>query len=140
MFDIGKLDAKTMAAYRNASLSVPRPKPSPANMKAPGVVSAELLRAFALFDSLTRFVMPLVSAVPGRVDGDMPVTKTIMLADIAGLNMRQLWNLKGYIQDFNKLLAINYPEILDRVLVCSPMFIKMHQHDSVSQITKIVTD
>ena len=116
MFDIGKLDSKTMGAYRGASLSVPRP--NEVNLKDTGAVSTELLRAFGLFDSLTRFIMPLVSAVPGRPDTDRPVTKTIILADISGLTMRQLWNLKQYLLDFNKLLAINYPEILDRVLVC----------------------
>lgn len=63
--------------------------------------------------------MPLLSAVPGRPDSDKLVTKMLIIADISGLDMRQLWNLKRYIQDLSKLLAINYPEILDRVLVCS---------------------
>lgn len=89
------------------------------NPDIPGAVSTEMLRAFAVFDGLTRFVMPLCSAVTDRPDPDKVVTKTLMIADISGLGMRQLWNLKGYLQDFSRLLALNYPEILDRVLVGS---------------------
>ena len=104
-----------MTAYKHSSLSVTTP--NPAGLKGPGVVSAELLRSFVLFDGLTRFIMPLLSALRDRPGADEPVTKTLIIADIAGLDMRQLWNLKRYLQDFNHLLAINYPEILDRVLV-----------------------
>ncbi|KAL8781085.1 MAG: hypothetical protein Q9213_006167 [Squamulea squamosa] len=114
-FDVSKLDSQTMAAHRRSSLSIPNP--SSTDPKVSGVVSAESLRSFALFDSLTRFIMPLCSAIPGRTGAVEPVTKTLVLADISGLDMRQFWRLKGYIQDLNKLLAINYPEILDRVLI-----------------------
>ena len=104
-----------MTAYKRSSLSVTTPHL--AGSKGPGVVSAESLRSFVVFDGLTRFIMPLLSAVRDRPGAEEPVTKTLILADIAGLDMRQLWNLKRYLQDFNALLAINYPEILDRVLV-----------------------
>ena len=115
-FDVRELDSKTMAAYKHSSSLGPNPKL--AGLKAPGVVSAPLLRAFAVFDDLTRFIMPLLSAMPDRPDADKPVTKTLIIADITGLDMRQLWNMKRWLQDSIKLLSDNYPEILDQVLVC----------------------
>ena len=106
-----------MAAYRTSSASMPHPNPDAFNSKTPGVVSTEVLRSFAFFDGMTRFIMPLCSAVPGRPDPEKPITKALILAEISGVGMKQIWDLRGYIQDFSKLMAINYPEILDRVLV-----------------------
>ena len=76
-----------------------------------------MLRAFTIFETLTRFIMPLCSAVPSRKSPDIAVTKMICVVDISGMGFRQFWNLRGYMQDFSKLVGINYPEILDHVLV-----------------------
>lgn len=77
----------------------------------------DMRRAFCVFEYLTRFVMPLCSAVNTREDADSAVTKTLMVVDISGISVRQVWSLRGYIQDLGKVFAVNYPEILDRVLV-----------------------
>ena len=76
-----------------------------------------MLRAFTIFDTLTRFVMPLCSAVPSRKYPDVAVTKMLCVVDISGMGLRQFWNMRGYMQDFAKMVGINYPEILDHVLV-----------------------
>ena len=106
-----------MTAYKTSCLSMLNL--NSADSKNPSVVSMEVLRSFTFFDGLTRFIMPLLSAVPGRPDLDKPITRTIFIVDISGISMKQVWDLKTWIQDFSKLLSINYPEILDRVLVCS---------------------
>ncbi len=114
MFDFGKLDSKTMAAFKESSAKMEIKR---SDLKMPGIVSTEMLRAFTIFDTLTRFVMPLCSAIPSRKYPDVAVTKMLCVVDISGMGLRQFWNMRGYMQDFSKLVGINYPEILDHVLV-----------------------
>lgn len=61
--------------------------------------------------------MPLCSAVGQRKDSSVPITKQLVVADVTGLGIKKTWQLKGFILDFNRLLTLNYPDILDRVLV-----------------------
>ncbi|KAL8730355.1 MAG: hypothetical protein Q9166_004120 [cf. Caloplaca sp. 2 TL-2023] len=111
IFDFGKLDSKTMNAYRQASASIHgMRKESPSEH----AVSPEVLRSFVVYDSLTRFVMPLCSGTAGGPD---PVHKTLQLVDITGIGIRQVWNMRSYVQDLARTLSGSYPEILDRVFV-----------------------
>lgn len=103
-----------MTAHRKSSAAIEAVN---LDLKKPGAVSTDMLRAFAVYDHLTRFIMPLCSAVPGRVDPDSPVTKMVCVVDISGISLRQVWSLRGYLQDLGNLFANNYPEILDQVLV-----------------------
>lgn len=131
MFDAAKLGSKTMAAFKKSSakLEVKR-----SDLKMPGIVSTEMLRAFTKINTLTRFVMPLCSAVPSRKYLDIAVTKMLCVVDISGMGLRQFWNLRGYLQNLSRLVGINYPEILDHVLVrFSPASLHFQ---SVTTITK----
>lgn len=118
MFDFAKLDSKTMAAFKESSAKMEIKR---SDLKMPGIVSTEMLRAFTIFDTLTRFVMPLCSAVPSRKYPDIAVTKMLCVVDISGMGLRQFWNTRGYMQDFSRLVGINYPEILDHVFVRLPL-------------------
>ncbi|KAL8866274.1 MAG: hypothetical protein Q9198_008961, partial [Flavoplaca austrocitrina] len=98
-----------MNAYRQASASIygmENKKPSE------HAVSPEVLRSFVVYDSLTRFVMPFCSGAAGGPD---VVHKTLQLVDITGIGIRQVWNMRAYVQDLAGLLSGSYPEILDRV-------------------------
>lgn len=117
MFDFAKLDSKTMAAFKKSSAEMEIKR---SDLKMQGIVSTEMLRAFTIFDTLTRFIMPLCSAVSNRKYPDIEVTKMICVVDISGVGLRQFWSMRGYMQDFAKLVGINYPEILDHVLVRPP--------------------
>ena len=114
MFDFAKLDSKTMSAFKESSANMGIKR---SDLKMPGIVSTEMLRAFTIFDTLTRFVMPLCSAVSSRRYPDIAVTKMVCVVDISGVGLRQFWSMRGYLQDFAKLVGISYPEILDHVLV-----------------------
>ena len=116
LFDFAKLDSKTMAAYKKTSTDM---KPLKAELKIPDSVSVEMIRAFAVYEHLTRFIMPLCTSVPGRPDHEQVITKMLCIVDISGIGLKQFWNLRGYIQDIAKLFATSYPEILSRVLVCT---------------------
>lgn len=115
MFDFGKLDSKTMAAYKKSSTEMDNPR---SNLKLPGIVSTEMLRAFAVYEHLTRFIMPLCTAASGNSRPEEAITKMLCVVDISGIGVKQVWNLRGYLQDLSKLFATNYPEILDKVFVC----------------------
>ena len=92
-------------------------KSPPSAGSAEDKVSMEVLRSFAAFDYLTRFVMPLCSALRLENHNNVPVTKTVLLVDLSGMGLSQIWNLKGYLRDFIQTLSTNFPEILDKVFV-----------------------
>ena len=71
MFDFGKLDSNTMAAFKASSAKMDIKR---SDLKRSGIVPTKMLRAFTIFDTLTRFVMPLCSAVPNRKYPDIAVT------------------------------------------------------------------
>ena len=78
-----------------------------------------MLRLFALYENLTRFVMPLCSAVPGRPNPETPVDQSNNIVDISKVGLKQFWNLKNHMQDASTLATAHYPETLDRIFVCS---------------------
>lgn len=114
IFDISKLTSAAIAAHEKSSRTAVVPT---TNIDHARAVSIPFLRACAVHDELTRFIMPLCSAATDRPNLQFPITKQLVIADISSLGIRQLWQLKGYLEGFSKILALNYPEILDRVLV-----------------------
>ena len=105
LFDIDKLDSNTVAEYQSAR--------SP----AASMSSSALIRTLAFHECLTRFVLPLCSAVVERPEPAKPITSCLYLVDVSGFGMKQAWNLRNYTYDISRLLANNYPEMIDRVLV-----------------------
>lgn len=75
------------------------------------------LRLFALYENLTRFVMPLCSAVPGRPNPETPVDQSNNIVDISKVGLKQFWNLRNHMQDASTLATAHYPETLDRIFV-----------------------
>ncbi|MCJ1479454.1 hypothetical protein MMC13_008140 [Lambiella insularis] len=114
MFDFGKLDSKTMAAYKKTSAEM---KKAMSNPKTLGTMSMEMLRAFAVYELLTRFTIPLCATTARILNVGNAITKIVCVVDISGIGLKQVWNLRGYLQDLSKLFATSYPEILDRVLI-----------------------
>ena len=76
----------------------------------------------SVYEHLTRFVMPLCSAIPERAEPDEAVTKIVCIVDISNISIRQVWSVRGYIQDIGRLFAVNYPEILAKVFVSNRSF------------------
>ena len=107
LFDINKLDSTTIAEYQAARTSTT------------SLSSSALVKALAFHECSTRFILPLCSAVIERPEPAKPITSCLYLVDVSGFSIRQAWNLKNYTNDISKLLANNYPEMIDRVLVGS---------------------
>ncbi|CAD6573490.1 MAG: hypothetical protein ASARMPRED_006094 [Alectoria sarmentosa] len=103
VYEIGKLDPKKITAYASA--------PSKSKTKSPG------LRLFALYENLTRFVMPLCSAVPGRSNPETPVDQSNNIVDISKVGLKQFWSLRSHMQEASTLATAHYPEVLDRIFV-----------------------
>lgn len=76
-----------------------------------------MLRLFALYENLVRFVLPLCSAIPDRPQPETPVSLSNNIVDISGVSLKQFWNLKGHMQDASQLATAHYPETLDRIFV-----------------------
>ncbi|KAI4244552.1 MAG: hypothetical protein L6R42_010438 [Xanthoria sp. 1 TBL-2021] len=107
LYEVGKLDSKKMIAYSQATSKSKTKGPSPSRM----------LRLFALYENLTRFVMPLCSAVPGRPNPESPVDQSNNIVDISRVGLKQFWNLRSHMQDASQLATAHYPETLDRIFI-----------------------
>ncbi|KAK3399184.1 CRAL-TRIO domain-containing protein [Sordaria brevicollis] len=100
IFDIASLDTATTTSYG-------KDRTSPDATR----------RIILCHDYLTRFVLPLCSAMRDRSDPDIPLTSAVYLVDIASFTLKQAWNVRAYAQDISKLLATCYPEVVARVYV-----------------------
>jgi len=110
------LNAAAVAAHKLSSDAAAAYTPQP---KSPDAASLHVRRAYAIHDHLTRFVMPLCSAVPDRPNPEVPITKHIIIVDATELGgLLRGWKLKEFALEFDKVLNHSYPEILEKVIVC----------------------
>jgi len=73
-----------------------------------------MLRLFALYENLTRFVQPLCTQLHDRDFSGIPITLSTNIVDIHNVSLRQFWNLKNHMQMASQLTTSHYPETLDR--------------------------
>jgi len=114
VYVIKHLNSKNMAAYSSKVSST-----TTAETHKSSKVPPRLLRLFALYENLLRFVMPLCSALP-RPNPETPVVTSTNIVDVSGVGLKQFWNLKGHMQDASVLATAHYPETLDRIFVRTP--------------------
>ena len=117
VLDVSYLDHATVTEYENTrgtNSSVYKPSDEP--VLCPNAMQL----ACVVHDSLTRFVLPLCSAMLDRPNPATLITGGVYLIDITEFGLKQAWDLKSYTQDISKLLALGYPEIIDRVYVGLP--------------------
>jgi hypothetical protein len=111
VFEVAHLNSKTMAAYEKGIAKAPT---VPQNASK---VPIKMLRLFALYENLTRFVLPLCSAVKDRPHPETPVSQSNNIVDISKVGLKQFWNLKAHMQDASTLATAHYPETLDRIFI-----------------------
>jgi hypothetical protein len=100
-----------MAAYEKSAVNTKTKAPTDGN------TSPKLLRLFALYENLVRFVMPLCTALTDRDHPSTPITQSNNIVDISGVGLKQFWNLRTHMQDASTLATAHYPETLDRIFV-----------------------
>ncbi|KAK2756540.1 hypothetical protein FQN54_005433 [Arachnomyces sp. PD_36] len=117
VFVIKNLNSKNMAAYTsNASSN------ATSSTHKSSTVPPRLLRLFALYENMIRFVLPFCSSLP-RPNPETPIVSTTNIVDISGVGLKQFWNLKGHMQDASVLATAHYPETLDKIyIIGAPAF------------------
>ncbi|KAL8288110.1 hypothetical protein RB601_004491 [Gaeumannomyces tritici] len=116
-FEIKHLDSKTIANYEKTA------DDTYSKAHADGQTPPKLLRLFALYENLTRFVQPLCTEMPDRPHAPAtPITLSTNIVDVSGVSLRQFWNLKAHMQAASTLATAHYPETLDRIFVIGAPF------------------
>ncbi|KAL1958657.1 hypothetical protein VTO42DRAFT_4000 [Malbranchea cinnamomea] len=111
VFVIKDLNSKNMAAYSSSTMSK-----ATSSTHSSSKVPPRLLRLFALYENMIRFVLPLCSSLP-RPNPETQIVSTTNIVDISGVGLKQFWNLKGHMQDASVLATAHYPETLDRIFI-----------------------
>jgi hypothetical protein len=111
IFEVKHLNSKAMAEYEKSA------KQTHSQAKSDGKTPAKLLRLFALYENLTRFVMPLSTVLTDRAYPATPITQSNNVVDISGVGLKQFWNLRAHMQDASQLATAHYPETLDRIFI-----------------------
>lgn len=114
VFEVAGLKAKEVTAYQNDE---DRKKDGKLKQSAKAKVPRKMMRLFALYENLCRFVLPLCSAIPDRPSSDTPVSQSSNIVDISKVGLKQFWNLRAHLQDSSALATAHYPETLDRIFV-----------------------
>ncbi|PWY72596.1 CRAL/TRIO domain protein [Aspergillus eucalypticola CBS 122712] len=116
--DVAHLNASTMAAWRKTR-SISRQT----EMILPNPIIPDMEQRAAIhFDSLTRFVLPLCTAMSDRPDPTIPVTKSIYIVDASAISLKQAWDLRDFARDISWILSTCYPETIDRIIVGNAPF------------------
>jgi hypothetical protein len=108
---VAHLNSKTISAYEKSVSKAPTVAHNSSK------VPTKMLRLFALYENLTRFVLPLCSAIKDRPHPETPVSQSNNIVDISGVGLKQFWNLKAHMQDASTLATAYYPETLDRIFI-----------------------
>lgn len=119
VFEVANLDAKVVNAYANDSDRKKKggQNASDSTVDVKSKVPRKMLRLFALYENLCRFVLPLCSAVPDRPNSETPVSQSSNVVDLNRVGLAQFWKLRAHLQDSSALATAHYPEILDRIFV-----------------------
>ncbi|KAF9731238.1 hypothetical protein PMIN06_012872 [Paraphaeosphaeria minitans] len=107
LFEVAPLNSKNISSYEKDLKSAKTTSPK---------VATKNLRLFALYESLTRFILPLCSNVE-RNHPETPISQSNNIVDISGVGLKQFWNLKTHMQDASTLATAHYPETLDRIFI-----------------------
>jgi hypothetical protein len=108
VYQVRHLDSSTVAKYEKSADT------TYSQAKTDGKTPGKLLRLFALYENLTRFVQPLSTECTDRDHASTPITLSTNIVDISQVSLRQFWNLKGHMQAASQLATSHYPETLDR--------------------------
>jgi hypothetical protein len=77
--------------------------------------------------SVTRFVLPLCSAMKDRPDPASPITSGVFVVDLTVFTLKGWWGVKNYKQDISGLVATEIPrDFSPGFCMLSPCFLACH--------------
>ncbi|KAF2207388.1 hypothetical protein CERZMDRAFT_23613, partial [Cercospora zeae-maydis SCOH1-5] len=118
VFEVANLSAKDINAYQNDEDRKKEKRAKKGDkMDIKAKAPRKMLRLFALYENLCRFVLPLCSAVPERQSVETPVSQSANIVDLSKVGLKQFWTLRTHLQDSSSLATAHYPETLDRIFV-----------------------
>ena len=112
VYEVSQIDAKDVNAHTNSK----EPKHHTSN-SVTAKTPRKMLRLFALYENLCRFVLPMCSAIPDRPNGETPISQSNNIVDISKVSFAKFWSLRNHMSDASKLATAHYPETLDRIFV-----------------------
>ncbi|KAJ0413118.1 CRAL-TRIO domain-containing protein [Aspergillus carlsbadensis] len=119
MIDIAALSKDPMAHWRSTR-TIPSGRQDGINAR---YTSSMGQRALVFFDGVTRFILPLCSAVrdaqPQSCGGENGVLKCVAIVDAATVSLKQAWDAKDYAREISWILATCFPEVIDRIYLCN---------------------
>ena len=107
VYEINSVNAKDVSSSGKDS------RKQSTNSKVPW----KMLKLFALYENLCRFVLPLCSAIPNRPNAETPISQSNNIVDLGGVGMAKLFSLRNHMSDASQLATAHYPETLDRIFV-----------------------
>ncbi|KAI6810424.1 CRAL/TRIO domain-containing protein [Hortaea werneckii] len=116
VYEIGQVDAKAVSAYSSDRDNSSKSKSSTTNTTSPQT-PRKMLRLFALYENLCRFVLPLCSLVPDRSHSETPISQSSNVVDLSNVGITKFWSLRNHMSDASQLATAHYPETLDRIFV-----------------------
>ncbi|ORY21511.1 CRAL-TRIO domain-containing protein [Naematelia encephala] len=117
LFDVAPLKTSAVFAYEQAK-SLKRVSRIFRGFEADSTKSPiKMLRLFALYENLCRFISPWSTTIDGRPHTETPITQGNNIIDISGVGLKQFWDLKNHMQDSSQLATAHYPETLDSIFV-----------------------
>lgn len=76
----------------------------------------------SLYEFLTRFVLPLCTALPHPTE-PTPISSVTTIIDLEQVSLTAMWNLRSHLAEASTLATANYPETLNTIAVVnSPSF------------------
>ena len=65
---------------------------------------------------MIRFVAPLCTYLPHEIE-PTPISAVTAIIDLKHVSMKQMWTLRGHLQEASELANANFPETLGTVIV-----------------------
>jgi len=111
VYEIQHVDAKDVTAFSSGKDA----KSSQASITSK--TPRKMLRLFALYENLCRFVLPFCSAIPDRPNAETPISQSSNVVDLSKVGFTKFWSLRNHMSDASALATAHYPETLDRIFV-----------------------
>ncbi|KAK4549026.1 hypothetical protein LTR36_007482 [Oleoguttula mirabilis] len=112
VYEISHVDSKAVSAYTSDKDAKKATRAS-TTAKTP----RKMLRLFALYENLCRFVLPLCSVIPDRPNSETPISQSSNVVDLSKVGITKFWSLRNHMSDASTLATAHYPETLDRIFV-----------------------
>lgn len=109
VYEINTLNPKEISAHDKGKDK----RKQSTNTKTPW----KMLKLFALYENMCRFVLPMCSAVPDRESPETPISQSNNIVDLSNVGFGKIWGLRNHMGDASNLANAHYPETLDRIFV-----------------------